>query len=62
MPLVPTGGVHLSDVESYLRSGAIAVAAATPLLGDALTSAGSLPDLATRAGEFVAAATRFATA
>ncbi|MFJ1760966.1 bifunctional 4-hydroxy-2-oxoglutarate aldolase/2-dehydro-3-deoxy-phosphogluconate aldolase [Amycolatopsis sp. NPDC088138] len=62
VPLVPTGGVHLSDVESYLRSGAIAVAAATPLLGDALTSAGSLPDLATRAGEFVAAASRFKTA
>ncbi|UOZ07391.1 bifunctional 4-hydroxy-2-oxoglutarate aldolase/2-dehydro-3-deoxy-phosphogluconate aldolase [Amycolatopsis sp. WQ 127309] len=62
VPLVPTGGVHLADVESYLRSGAIAVAAATPLLGDALTSAGSLPDLATRAGEFVAAAARFATA
>jgi 2-dehydro-3-deoxyphosphogluconate aldolase/(4S)-4-hydroxy-2-oxoglutarate aldolase len=62
VPLVPTGGVHLSDIESYLRSGAIAVAAATPLLGDALTSAGSLPDLATRAGEFVAAATRFKTA
>jgi 2-dehydro-3-deoxyphosphogluconate aldolase/(4S)-4-hydroxy-2-oxoglutarate aldolase len=62
VPLVPTGGVHLADVESYLRSGAIAVAAATPLLGDALTSAGSLPDLATRAGEFVAAASRFKTA
>ncbi len=61
VPLVPTGGVHLADVESYLRSGAIAVAAATPLLGDALTSAGSLPDLATRAGEFVAAAGRFTT-
>jgi 2-dehydro-3-deoxyphosphogluconate aldolase/(4S)-4-hydroxy-2-oxoglutarate aldolase len=62
VPLVPTGGVHLADVESYLRSGAIAVAAATPLLGDALTSGGSLPDLATRAGEFVSAASRFKTA
>ncbi|MEA5358150.1 bifunctional 4-hydroxy-2-oxoglutarate aldolase/2-dehydro-3-deoxy-phosphogluconate aldolase [Amycolatopsis sp., V23-08] len=62
VPLVPTGGVHLADVESYLRSGAIAVAAATPLLGDALTPAGSLPDLATRAGEFVSAASRFKTA
>ncbi|MFG1639919.1 bifunctional 4-hydroxy-2-oxoglutarate aldolase/2-dehydro-3-deoxy-phosphogluconate aldolase [Amycolatopsis sp. NPDC049252] len=62
VPLVPTGGVHLSDVESYLRSGAIAVAAATPLLGDALTPAGSLPNLATRAGEFVSAASRFKTA
>jgi 2-dehydro-3-deoxyphosphogluconate aldolase/(4S)-4-hydroxy-2-oxoglutarate aldolase len=61
VPLVPTGGVHLGDVENYLRSGAIAVAAATPLLGDALSPSGSLPDLATRAGEFVAAATRFKT-
>ena len=59
VPLVPTGGVHLADVEGYLSSGAIAVAAATPLLGDALSSGGSLPDLATRAGEFVAAAGRF---
>ena len=62
VPLVPTGGVHLADVEGYLRSGAIAVAAATPLLGDALSPSGSLPDLATRAGEFVAATARFTTA
>ncbi len=61
VPLVPTGGVHLADVEGYLSSGAIAVAAATPLLGDALGSGGSLPDLAARASEFVAAAARFTT-
>ena len=59
VPLVPTGGVHLADVEGYLKSGAIAVAAATPLLGDSLGSGGSLPGLATRAGEFVGAAARF---
>jgi 2-dehydro-3-deoxyphosphogluconate aldolase/(4S)-4-hydroxy-2-oxoglutarate aldolase len=61
VPLVPTGGVYLADVEGYMKSGAIAVAAATPLLGDSLSSGGSLPDLATRASEFVAAATRFTT-
>ncbi|MFE0024302.1 bifunctional 4-hydroxy-2-oxoglutarate aldolase/2-dehydro-3-deoxy-phosphogluconate aldolase [Amycolatopsis sp. NPDC059021] len=60
VPLVPTGGVHLADVEGYLGSGAIAVAAATPLLGDALNPGGSLPDLAARASEFVAAASRHA--
>ncbi|ANN15590.1 2-dehydro-3-deoxyphosphogluconate aldolase [Amycolatopsis orientalis] len=59
IPLVPTGGVHLADVAKYLESGSIAVAAATPLLGDALTSAGSLTDLATRASEFVAAAAKY---
>ncbi|AGM09083.1 bifunctional 4-hydroxy-2-oxoglutarate aldolase/2-dehydro-3-deoxy-phosphogluconate aldolase [Amycolatopsis keratiniphila] len=59
IPLVPTGGVHLADVAKYLESGSIAVAAATPLVGDALTSSGSLTDLATRAGEFVAAAAKY---
>ena len=59
IPLVPTGGVHLADVAKYLESGSIAVAAATPLLGDALTPAGSLADLATRASEFVAAAAKY---
>ncbi|MFI9455697.1 bifunctional 4-hydroxy-2-oxoglutarate aldolase/2-dehydro-3-deoxy-phosphogluconate aldolase [Amycolatopsis sp. NPDC052450] len=59
IPLVPTGGVHLADVGKYLDAGSIAVAAATPLLGDALTSSGSLTDLATRASEFVAAAAKY---
>ncbi|UMP06426.1 bifunctional 4-hydroxy-2-oxoglutarate aldolase/2-dehydro-3-deoxy-phosphogluconate aldolase [Amycolatopsis sp. EV170708-02-1] len=59
IPLVPTGGVHLAEVAKYLESGSIAVAAATPLLGDALTSSGSLADLATRASEFVAAAAKY---
>lgn len=58
IPLVPTGGVHLADVAKYLEAGSIAVAAATPLVGDALTSKGSLADLASRASEFVAAAAK----
>ena len=60
VPLVPTGGVHLEDVEGYLAAGAIAVAAATPLLGDSLTSSRNLVALATRASEFVGTASRFA--
>ncbi|MFE6616931.1 bifunctional 4-hydroxy-2-oxoglutarate aldolase/2-dehydro-3-deoxy-phosphogluconate aldolase [Amycolatopsis sp. NPDC057786] len=59
IPLVPTGGVHLADVAKYLEAGSIAVAAATPLVGDALTSKGSLADLAARASEFVAAAAKY---
>ncbi|WP_020670743.1 bifunctional 4-hydroxy-2-oxoglutarate aldolase/2-dehydro-3-deoxy-phosphogluconate aldolase [Amycolatopsis nigrescens] len=54
VPLVPTGGVALSDVDDYLAAGAVAVAAATPLLGDALTG-GSLDELAERAAAFVEA-------
>jgi 2-dehydro-3-deoxyphosphogluconate aldolase/(4S)-4-hydroxy-2-oxoglutarate aldolase len=57
VPLVPTGGVLLSDVGPYLAAGAIAVAAASPLLGDSL-SGGSMADLATRAAGFAAAAGR----
>jgi 2-dehydro-3-deoxyphosphogluconate aldolase/(4S)-4-hydroxy-2-oxoglutarate aldolase len=54
VPLVPTGGVELSDVDAYLAAGALAVAAASPLLGDALTG-GSLDELARRARSFVEA-------
>ncbi|MCU1683292.1 MAG: eda [Amycolatopsis sp.] len=53
--LVPTGGVKLEDVGPYLAAGALAVAAATPLLGDVL-SGGSMTDLATRAARFAEAA------
>jgi len=55
--LVPTGGVELSDVDPYLRAGALAVAVGSPLLGDALAG-GSLADLRERASRFVAAAAR----
>jgi 2-dehydro-3-deoxyphosphogluconate aldolase / (4S)-4-hydroxy-2-oxoglutarate aldolase len=55
--LVPTGGVKLEDIGPYLNAGALAVAAATPLLGDAL-SGGSMADLADRATRFSAAAAR----
>ncbi|MEU6972069.1 bifunctional 4-hydroxy-2-oxoglutarate aldolase/2-dehydro-3-deoxy-phosphogluconate aldolase [Kitasatospora aureofaciens] len=55
VPLVPTGGIGLADVRSWLEAGALAVAVGSPLLGDALTG-GSLDELRTRAGEFVEAA------
>jgi 2-dehydro-3-deoxyphosphogluconate aldolase/(4S)-4-hydroxy-2-oxoglutarate aldolase len=48
IPLVPTGGVQLSDVDAYLGAGAFAVAAAGPLIGDAATG-GRLDELAKRA-------------
>ncbi|WP_158888286.1 bifunctional 4-hydroxy-2-oxoglutarate aldolase/2-dehydro-3-deoxy-phosphogluconate aldolase [Amycolatopsis anabasis] len=54
VPLVPTGGVRLSDVNAYLWAGAVAVAAASPLIGDALAD-GSLDELAARARRFVEA-------
>lgn len=55
--LVPTGGVNLEDIGPYLEAGALAVAAATPLVGDALAG-GSMLELAARATRFSAAAAR----
>ncbi|OZM70169.1 2-dehydro-3-deoxyphosphogluconate aldolase [Amycolatopsis antarctica] len=57
VPVVPTGGVALSDVEPYLDAGALGVAVGSPVLGDAL-SGGSLSALRSRARDFVAAAVR----
>ncbi|NHA68249.1 bifunctional 4-hydroxy-2-oxoglutarate aldolase/2-dehydro-3-deoxy-phosphogluconate aldolase [Phycicoccus flavus] len=47
IPLVPTGGIALDDIDAYLAAGAVAVGLGSPLLGDSLTG-GSLDDLATR--------------
>ncbi|GLY66836.1 2-dehydro-3-deoxy-phosphogluconate aldolase [Amycolatopsis taiwanensis] len=58
IPLVPTGGVRLSDVDAYLGAGAFAVAAASPLTGDALCG-GRLDELAKRADELVATAGKY---
>ena len=52
--IMPTGGISLSDIGSWLQAGALAVGMGGPLLGDALTG-GSLADLATRARQAVAA-------
>jgi 2-dehydro-3-deoxyphosphogluconate aldolase / (4S)-4-hydroxy-2-oxoglutarate aldolase len=58
IPLVPTGGVRLSDVDDYLGAGAFAVAVASALTGDALCG-GRLDELAGRASELVAAAGKY---
>lgn len=38
IPLLPTGGVQLSDVTAYLEAGAVAVAIGSPLVQDAATT------------------------
>jgi 2-dehydro-3-deoxyphosphogluconate aldolase/(4S)-4-hydroxy-2-oxoglutarate aldolase len=48
VPLVPTGGVGLDEVEAYLAAGALAVGLGSPLVGDALAG-GDLDALAGRA-------------
>jgi 2-dehydro-3-deoxyphosphogluconate aldolase / (4S)-4-hydroxy-2-oxoglutarate aldolase len=58
IPLVPTAGVTLADVEGYLGAGAFAVAAASPLIGDALCG-GRLDELAHRASDLAALASKF---
>ncbi|NKQ54838.1 bifunctional 4-hydroxy-2-oxoglutarate aldolase/2-dehydro-3-deoxy-phosphogluconate aldolase [Amycolatopsis sp. K13G38] len=59
IPLVPTGGVTLDDVDAYLGAGAFAVAAASPLIGNA-TCGGRLDELSERASRFVTTAGKFA--
>ncbi|NIH82050.1 bifunctional 4-hydroxy-2-oxoglutarate aldolase/2-dehydro-3-deoxy-phosphogluconate aldolase [Amycolatopsis viridis] len=59
VPLVPAGGVSLSDVDDYLDAGALAVAVGPALLGDA-TEGGRLDELAERATRVAAAAGRYA--
>ena len=58
--LVPVGGVALDDVAPYLAAGALAVGVGSPLIGDALDD-GDLTALATRARDYVAAATQART-
>lgn len=52
--LVPTGGVHLDTAAEYIRAGAVAVGAASPLVGDALRT-GDLAGLTERARHLLAA-------
>ena len=59
VPLVPAGGVSLSDVDGYLAAGALAVGVASALLGDALKG-GRLDELAKRASRVAAVADRYA--
>lgn len=58
IPLVPAGGVHLSNVDDYFGAGAFAVAAATTLIGDA-ADGGSLLKLGERAAQLAALAGKY---
>jgi 2-dehydro-3-deoxyphosphogluconate aldolase/(4S)-4-hydroxy-2-oxoglutarate aldolase len=55
-PLIAVGGVDATTAPQYLAAGALAVGVSSPLLGDAGTG-GSQEALATRAREFLEAAT-----
>jgi len=53
VPLIPTGGVGVDDVEPYLSAGALALGMGSPLIGTALED-GDLVSLAVRARKVVA--------
>lgn len=55
IPVVPTGGIGVDDIDAYLGAGATAVGVSSPLIGDAL-SGGSLKELHGRARRYVIAA------
>ncbi|MDQ0376922.1 bifunctional 4-hydroxy-2-oxoglutarate aldolase/2-dehydro-3-deoxy-phosphogluconate aldolase [Amycolatopsis thermophila] len=59
VPLVPAGGVALSDVDDHLGAGALAVGVASALFGDAVDG-GRLDELAKRASHLAAIADRYA--
>ena len=56
VPLVPTGGIEVHAVGSWLEAGAFAVGMGSPLIGDALSDDGDLSALADRARAVTAAA------
>lgn len=53
IPLLPTGGVAVSQVDDYLAAGAFAIGLGSPLLGDALEG-GDLGALSDRARQVLA--------
>ena len=55
IPLLPTGGIAVSEAAAYLRAGAIAVGVGNPLLGDAGEDGGDLAALRERADRLVRA-------
>jgi 2-dehydro-3-deoxyphosphogluconate aldolase/(4S)-4-hydroxy-2-oxoglutarate aldolase len=57
VPLIPTGGIGIDDIEEYLAAGAVAVGTGGQLTGDALRG-GNLAALAERATRLVAAVAR----
>jgi 2-dehydro-3-deoxyphosphogluconate aldolase / (4S)-4-hydroxy-2-oxoglutarate aldolase len=56
VPLVPTGGVGIDQIASYLAAGAAAVGVGSPLLGDAGGPGGDLAALGDRARQAVSVA------
>ena len=54
VPLMPTGGVQLDEVTTYLQRGAIAVGLSGSLLGDSLDGGGDLAALGRRARAVIA--------
>lgn len=56
IPLLPTGGVGVDQVEAYLAAGAFAVGLGSPLIGDALAG-GDLAALAARARQVLSTVT-----
>lgn len=54
VPLVPTGGIDVSNARAYLDAGARAVGVGSPLQGDAAEPGGDLDALAERARTLVA--------
>jgi 2-dehydro-3-deoxyphosphogluconate aldolase/(4S)-4-hydroxy-2-oxoglutarate aldolase len=61
VPLIPTGGVGVADVEPYLFAGALALGMGSPLIGTALDDR-DLASLTIRAREVVASVTTWAEA
>jgi 2-dehydro-3-deoxyphosphogluconate aldolase/(4S)-4-hydroxy-2-oxoglutarate aldolase len=55
IPMMPTGGVGIDEIDDYLGRGAAAVGLSGPLLGDALLPGGDLDALAERARRATAA-------
>jgi len=58
IPLLPTGGVAVDQVDAYLAAGAFAVGLGSPLIGDALTG-GELAALAARARQVLSTVTAY---
>jgi 2-dehydro-3-deoxyphosphogluconate aldolase / (4S)-4-hydroxy-2-oxoglutarate aldolase len=55
IPLVPTGGVAIEAIDTWLDAGAVALGLGSPLIGDALAPDGDLDALAQRARTVAAA-------
>jgi 2-dehydro-3-deoxyphosphogluconate aldolase/(4S)-4-hydroxy-2-oxoglutarate aldolase len=56
IPMLPTGGVAVDQVDGYLKAGAFAVGLGSPLIGDALDG-GDLAALAARARQVLGTVT-----